>query len=542
MKKYLLNFATPNFYKSQRGLNRSALKYGIDECISYNFRDLKKTAFYWKNKSILDQKRGAGYWLWKPYYILDTFGKIQEGDVVIYSDSGLEIIDDLQPLINICLSGADLMVFQVHDKGAEDGSKHLNRRWTKRDCFVLMGADTEEYHNGGQVAGTYQVYLKNERNIAFVEEWLSYCQDARILTDRPNTCGLDNFPEFADHRHDQSILSILTKRHNIEVFRDLSQFGDYLKTDSFSVNGDVGEHVQRAREEYKNSPYGTLFNLHRERNFSITHGIAHVTAKVTKNMHKRDASLNDISIGITTFEDRFDDYFVRLLSRIREFDSNTEVIVVINGEHNKVFGEDYRKRILEFLSTQRNVYPVIFPTFRGVSKLWNTIVIHASHDHILILNDDIMIEKRDAIAKVKMRLRSNGGRTFTINNSWSHFVISRKEIEELGYFDERLLGIGEEDGDLSWRYLEKYGRPIDNHKVNEFLNYSNRTSEYRPCNIRCIGDSKYTLFNREFMFKQKYVRDENGVKAMFDYPVSMKDSGPIQYANEEFYRIHKKEL
>lgn len=542
MKKYLISFATPNFYKGQRRLNRSALKHGIDECISCNLRNLKKTAFYWENKSILDQKRGAGYWLWKPYYILDTFDKVQEGDVVIYSDSGLEIIDDLQPLIDICLSGADLMVFQVHDQESKGETKHLNRRWTKRDCFVLMGADTEEYHNSGQVAGTYQVYLKNERNMAFVEEWLSYCKDARILTDKPNTCGLDNLPEFFDHRHDQSILSILAKRHNIEVFRDPSQFGEHLKVDSLLTNGNPGEYIERAGEEYKNSSYGTLFNLHRERNFSITYGLAYATAKATGKAHMREASLDDISIGITTFEDRFDDYFVPLLSRIRELDSNTEVIVVINGEHNKPFGEDYRKRILEVLSRYENVYPVVFPTFRGVSKLWNTIVIHASYDHILILNDDIMIENPDALDKVKVNLRRNEGRSFTINNSWSHFVVSRKEIDELGYFDERLLGIGEEDGDFVWRYIREYGRSIENFKMKQFMNYSNRTEQYRPDNIICMEDTKYSVFNREFMFNQKYVKDSNGVKGMFDDAVSIRDEGPKQYPNEEFFRTRKREL
>lgn len=116
--------------------------------------------------------------------------------------------------------------------------------------------------------------------------------------------------------------------------------------------------------------------------------------------HKKNI-LDKISIGITTFEHRFDQYFVPLLSKIREYDNDTEIVVAVNGEHNRDFEEDYRKRILEFLSTQRNVYPVFFPRFRGLSKLWNTIIINATYDHILILNDDIMVTKRNVIEKIK---------------------------------------------------------------------------------------------------------------------------------------------
>lgn len=253
--------------------------------------------------------------------------------------------------------------------------------------------------------------------------------------------------------------------------------------------------------------------------------------------------LDKISIGITTFEHRFDKYFIPLLAKIREYDNDTEIIVAVNGEHNRDFGEDYRKRILEFLSTQRNVYPVFFPRFRGLSKLWNTIIIHATYDHILMLNDDIMITKRNAIKKVQKNIQCNDGKSFVINKSWSHFVVSREEIDELGYFDERLLGIGEEDGDFTWRYIHKYGRPVPNFQTSGIVNYAEETVHtHKPINIKCHSGTKYSQFNRQFMFKQKYKSDVNGINGMFEYSVIMNDKGPDQYPNERFYRKHKEEL
>lgn len=249
-----------------------------------------------------------------------------------------------------------------------------------------------------------------------------------------------------------------------------------------------------------------------------------------------------ISIGITTFENRFDRYFVPLLSRIRDYDNTSEIIVAVNGQHNKDFDENYRLRMLEFISKKKKIFPVLFPVFRGLSKLWNTIIIHATHDHILLLNDDIMITKRNFMEKIKKALHHNEGRSFLINGSWSHFVISREEIDTLGYFDERLLGIGEEDGDTLWRYIHEFDQPINSYSIRAFKNYSEETQHIKPINIKCRSNSKYSLFNRRFIYEYKYRADTEGIKGIFDHSLSMNDSGPAQYQNERFYRTHKDEL
>lgn len=252
---------------------------------------------------------------------------------------------------------------------------------------------------------------------------------------------------------------------------------------------------------------------------------------------------NNISIGITTFENRFDRYFVPLLSKLKDYVPENEVIVAINGEHNQEFNEDYRKLILEFLSRQKKVYPIIFPRFRGLSKLWNSIIINTTHDYILLINDDIMITDPDFMDSICSAIKKNKGRSFLINKSWSHFLINRAEIDELGYFDERLLGIGEEDGDMTWRYLSHFGRDISSFKIKGFVNYAEDTvNTYKPTNIKCHSGSKYSLFNREFMFAHKYHPDPSGIKGMFDESVVMKDSGKEQYPNERFYHLRKKDL
>ena len=255
-----------------------------------------------------------------------------------------------------------------------------------------------------------------------------------------------------------------------------------------------------------------------------------------------DAESYKMSIGITTFQHRFDRYFVPLLARIKESDAAQEVIVAVNGEHNSDFNEPYREQILNFIARQKGVFPILFPRFRSLTKLWNTIVIHATHDHILMLNDDVMITNPHFIRDLQVAIGKHQGRSLLINNSWSHFVLSRQEIDELGYFDERLLGIGEEDGDTTWRYIQRYGRPMANIKMKGFINYSEQTNDYRPGNIKNREGMKYSRFNYQFRVSMKYKDDPEGIQGMFEAPMAMRDEGKEQYPYERFYRENRDAL
>lgn len=542
MHTHLVNFATERFSKAQKRLNESAQKFGIDYCLSFTGKDIRSSSFYTKNKFILDQPRGAGYWLWKPYIILKAMEQAEDGDVIIYSDSGAEIIASLQPLIDLCINRNGLIFFQVP---CYTGI-FFNKSWTKRDCFTLMDADCTEFHNARQVAGSPSLYMKNERNIQFLQKWLFYCEDPKIITDQPNTCGKRNHPEFYDHRHDQSILSILVKKHNLEIFRDPSQFSAHLKLEKYRMKGELPPGIEYSQEPTTNSEYGTLFNLHRERNFSLSSKVTSLLSKLPTPTNRKPQSVDhhllNISIGITTFANRFEKYFKPLLTRIREFDKDTEIIVAINGEHNQAFNETYRREILPFLALHQNVFPIVFPQFRGVSKLWNTIIVQASSDYILMLNDDIMIHSPNFVDDIKNHIALNNDRSFTINNSWSHFLISREEIDYLGYFDERLLGIGEEDGDMSWRYFHEYRRKLANYKIRYFDNFAEKTVyTYKPVNIECHSGTKYSQFNRKFI-QHKYQNDQYGLPGLFGKTVRLDDPGPEQYPNEKFYHQNKDKL
>ncbi len=259
---YLISFATKEFYESQKKLKSSALKFGVDKVVSYKREDIIKTAFYKDNKDILNQKRGAGFWLWKPYIILDILEKVNDGDIVIYADAGIEVISDLNPLIELCIKKNDVLIFC-------DGGEHLNKEFTKRDCFIMMDCDSEEYWNSVQCLASFHIYIKNDSCVEFLNKWLFFCRNKHILTDVENICGKDNFSGFKDHRWDQSVLSLLSRKTKKEIFRDPTQWGNHLKMKEFRINGEFCLKKYTSILSFNNSPYGTLLNHHRERKINL---------------------------------------------------------------------------------------------------------------------------------------------------------------------------------------------------------------------------------------------------------------------------------
>lgn len=166
------------------------------------------------------------------------------------------------------------------------------------------------------------------------------------------------------------------------------------------------------------------------------------------------------SIVITTFDRRFNQFFVPLVRSIKAQRPAVEIIVTANGPCRADFNEDYRRALLAFLATQTNCFPIVFPTFQSLAKMWNRGILNASHEQVLVLNDDLHITtgpEDSFFDALETNLITNKG-TFKINGSFSHFVISKEDLIAVGFFDERLLGLGEEDGDFYWRFHEKFGR------------------------------------------------------------------------------------
>lgn len=160
--------------------------------------------------SILLAQRGAGYWWWKPYIILNTMHNVPEGDTVFYIDADIAVNDD--PLV------FTREIDSIKNIAVIDNALPCYR-YTKRDCFIMMDADTEEWHNSSQAWAAALAFKNNSYTRGFVTNWLVCCSNAHLIDDSPSFMG-DELPGFAQHRWDQSIMDILLKKYKVPMLRN----------------------------------------------------------------------------------------------------------------------------------------------------------------------------------------------------------------------------------------------------------------------------------------------------------------------------------
>ena len=213
-----INYADESFSKAQKWNLETALRWGADKVIGYTPKDID-AEFREKNKDILAAKKGNGFYLWKPYFLNKAYKELEDGDYLIYTDAGSIYINKIQYLID-CMEKEemDIMTFSLE-------KEMLERKYNKRDAFVLMGCDIPEYANTPQSIGGYVVLKKSPFVEKFLKEDLEYAQDPRIITEQENTQGKPNYPDFVVHRHDQAVWSLMVKKYHLKRFRDPSQFG-----------------------------------------------------------------------------------------------------------------------------------------------------------------------------------------------------------------------------------------------------------------------------------------------------------------------------
>ena len=203
-----ISYSNERYLTQLKYNQKSALEIGkVDEYYAYYPKDIDEK-FKEINKDILIQKRGNGYWLWKPYILLKTMKeKMNEGDFLIYTDACILYKQNVNILINFLNKNKqEMLLYRL---------SNLEKKWTKRDAFILMGADSPYFTDTYQYQASYQIYRKSKLTLYFLEELLYYSQDKRIITDDNNTLEFNNYEGFKENRHDQSVLSVLTKKYGL---------------------------------------------------------------------------------------------------------------------------------------------------------------------------------------------------------------------------------------------------------------------------------------------------------------------------------------
>jgi len=209
---------------------KSAMKYGCDASTIYKLEYLDEP-FVEKNKDILSQKKGAGYFIWKPQVIAQEMFIAKENDYILYTDAGIEIIHDIKPLIEAMDS--DIMLF---------GGLWKQKEWCKADyCSTLIGDER-------QLNAAAMIFRVSAESTHFIYNWLNTCQSPGAIDDSPSVTP--NYPGFQEHRWDQAILTMWQLYFEIAPYWMPSKVNDSVNPNPYKYKG----------------KYPVMFNHHRKRN------------------------------------------------------------------------------------------------------------------------------------------------------------------------------------------------------------------------------------------------------------------------------------
>lgn len=166
-------------------------------------------AFKTKHRDFIEQNRkGYGYYIWKPYIFLKALKELEIGDILVYGDSGNEIPGTREECLNMFTKVLTL------SKGIKlmASKQGWSIRWIKSDLYFKMGWRTYFFAFKRMVEAGRVVMVKNSETLKFIEEWLYYATENYHNIDN-SPSRLPNFPFFYEHRNDQSVFSILFHKY-----------------------------------------------------------------------------------------------------------------------------------------------------------------------------------------------------------------------------------------------------------------------------------------------------------------------------------------
>jgi hypothetical protein len=150
--------------------------------------------------------------LWKPYIINETLKRLENDDLLFYIDSTYYFTETFTDLYkDIFNSNNNLLLW----KNKPNESSYSLKNWCKRDVVQKYNMEDDVYNKNAEACWAGAIVLKkNSFTDIFINEWLNMCC-CDDITDRPSVGG--NTSDFIDHRHDQSLLSILVHKYNINL-------------------------------------------------------------------------------------------------------------------------------------------------------------------------------------------------------------------------------------------------------------------------------------------------------------------------------------
>lgn len=205
-KIVFVTFADSKFKESLAIVGKQAAEMNIFDKI-YLFRESDLDKNFRKYLKPWLHLRGYGYWRWKPYFCHKVMSQLNDDDIIVYGDvatafnpNGIRRLKEYLDLVDSSESG--ILVFEDYFK------EHL---YNKIDNLAFFEVDkNSEIIDSEQILAGLWMMRKTPISAALIDEWCNLAKNNEdLFTDVKSK--RTELPEFIEHRHDQSVFSILVK-------------------------------------------------------------------------------------------------------------------------------------------------------------------------------------------------------------------------------------------------------------------------------------------------------------------------------------------
>jgi len=192
-----------------------------------------------KHKNFLGGK-GYGYWIWKYYLISELMNNTPKNDIILYLDIGCSFnwssVSRMKEYCDMAAEKGSLCFYPLNNEFIEYGTPYLEKYkvdtphpyysfynpeflWTKADTYYRIFSDDKHYDTP-QTAATLFFLKNSEKNQEIVEEIKKIMSEKNYhyISDAPSQ--IPNPQYFRDHRHDQSVFSLISKKYNLYTIPD----------------------------------------------------------------------------------------------------------------------------------------------------------------------------------------------------------------------------------------------------------------------------------------------------------------------------------
>ena len=221
MKKYFISFGNGIFQSQLDRICNEAKETGwFDGVIASTPFTIKD--FIDKHKDFINNNpRGFGYWIWKPYILLNQLMYMDNGDYLFYTDAGSRILPHRKDKLSEYLHKLNHQPILINGEGNAEGGGgggYTQQKFVKLSLLKEFNLENnKEFLNSSHSESGMIAIHKCKESIDIIKLWLELITKNNYLLTNDDLGNDKQLDGFIEHRHDQSILNILFYLNNYKA-------------------------------------------------------------------------------------------------------------------------------------------------------------------------------------------------------------------------------------------------------------------------------------------------------------------------------------